>query len=100
MDALDRISTKGFLRLLCVHRVGDPQRVQACIASLLASHPGRFFTTRELISEAYADDPHGGPLNPRANISTAIFMLRKRGLKIDNDRNRRGYRLAWARNQA
>jgi len=94
MKELHRTGTKAFLLFLRAHGVGNPHHVQACIASLLKRSPGRFFTTQELVNEVYADDPSGGPLNPRANISTAIFMLRKNGLKIDNDRNCRGYRVA------
>ena len=94
INELHWTSTKTFLRLLIIHGVGDRHRLQACIASLLTRSPGRFFTTQELINAVYSDDPDGGPLNPRANITTAIYMLRKHGLKIDNDRNCRGYRVA------
>ncbi|WP_158871471.1 helix-turn-helix domain-containing protein [Antarcticirhabdus aurantiaca] len=63
------------------------------ILALLASAPGRFTSTAEIVSALYADRIDGGPPSAPVIVRVEVLRLRRRGHRIES-RHTGGYKLA------
>lgn len=78
--------------------------IEARILSAVWRGKGHPVQTERIFDAMYADDPDGGPSQPRmyANFKVALCHLRKRlegsGVGIENIAPRAGYRLVLGRN--
>lgn len=90
-DRLVLCRTPVFLRALGLG-MRPNAHIQRPIINLLASLPGRIFSTEELLEAVYGDDPEGGIVFAARAIYVSIYRLRRHGWTIVSH-GRRGYSL-------